>query len=178
MDQLHDFNQQSASSGLTLLSRPARSLPVDKFSSSCLIMSVVALLVGMALLTSVGSAAAQDVPSGTIELSGGNVSAGIGYTWGSGDLVFQGKKYPLKIDGLSILHVGVSGYTASGDVYGLTQPSDIEGVYTAVSAGIAIAGGPSATAMKNSKGVTIKMVSHHAGLNFSLGPKGMSIALQ
>jgi hypothetical protein len=173
MDRLHDFNQQSMR-----FSQATRGKTVNNSSSICLISFAVALLVGMALLIGVGSAAAQDVPSATIELSGGNVSAGIGYTWGSGELVFDGKKYPLTVNGISVLHVGVSGYTASGDVYNLTQPSDINGIYTAVSAGVAIAGGPSATAMQNSKGVVIKMVSHHAGLNFSLGPKGMSIALQ
>jgi hypothetical protein len=79
------------------------------------------------------------------------VAAGIGYTWGgSGTLIFDGKKYPLKVDGISIVYVGVSEYTESGTVYNLENLSDINGVYTAVSAGAAIAGGASATAMKNS----------------------------
>jgi hypothetical protein len=106
-------------------------------------------------------AASQDVPDATIEFSGGSVAAGIGYTWGRGILTYQGKHYPVKIDGLSIAHVGVSHYTASGAVYHLTQVTDINGVYTAVSAGAAVAGGASATAMKNSKGVVIQMVSTH-----------------
>jgi hypothetical protein len=123
-------------------------------------------------------AAAQNVPTGTIELSGGSVAAGIGYTWGKGILIFEGKRYPLKVDGLSIVHVGVSSYTASGTVYDLTKLSDINGVYTAVSAGAAIAGGASATAMKNSHGVLIQMVANHLGLNLSLGPKGVTIHVQ
>ena len=144
------------------------------------------LLVGLALLIGVGSGVAQDVPDATIEFSGGSVAAGIGFTWGSGELTFQGKKYPLNVSGLSIVnvsglsmvHVGVSSYTATGAVYHLTQASDINGIYTAVSAGVAVAGGASATAMKNSNGVVIQMVSTHAGLNFSLGAKGVTIALQ
>ncbi|HJU12673.1 MAG TPA: hypothetical protein VJ728_17440 [Candidatus Binataceae bacterium] len=128
-------------------------------------------------LVEVHSAAPQNVPTATIELSGGSVAAGVGYTWGSGTLIFDGKKYPLKIDGISIVHVGASQYTASGTVYNLKNLRDINGVYTAVSAGAAIAGGASATAMKNSHGVLIQMVSTHAGLNFSLGPKGVRITL-
>jgi hypothetical protein len=123
-------------------------------------------------------AAAQNVPTGTIQLSGGSIAAGIGFTWGSGTLIFEGKTYRLKVDGLSILQVGVSSYTASGTVYDLTKLSDINGIYTAVSAGAAVAGGASATAMKNSHGVLIQWVANHIGLNFSLAAKGVEIELQ
>jgi hypothetical protein len=125
-----------------------------------------------------GLAAAQSVPSGTLELSGGSVAAGIGYTWAHGTLIFDGQKYRLKVQGLSILQVGISAYTASGTVYNLTKLSDINGIYTAVSAGVAVAGGASATAMKNSNGVVIQWVATHQGLNLSLGAKGVSIHLE
>jgi hypothetical protein len=128
-------------------------------------------------LMAVGSAAPQDVPSGTIEFSGGSVAAGVGYTWGKGILIFEGKAYKLKVDGLSIVQVGISHYTATGTVYNLTSPSDIAGVYTAAAAGVAVAGGASATAMKNSKGVLIQMTSTHVGVNFSLSVKGVTISL-
>ncbi len=49
-----------------------------------LVMSLLALLPAMA---------ADQGPDGTIELSGGSVAVGIGYSWGSGKLVFQGKQY-------------------------------------------------------------------------------------
>ena len=121
--------------------------------------------------------AAADVPSATIELTGGSAAAGVGYTWGSGILIFHGKRYPLKLTGISAVHVGVSDYTASGTVYNLHKVSDIDGIYTAVSAGAAVGGGASVTAMKNSNGVLIETVANHEGVNLSLGPKGMSIAL-
>jgi hypothetical protein len=129
-------------------------------------------------LVEVRSALAQNVPTGTIELSGGSVAAGIGFTWGHGTLIFEGKKYPVKVSGLSIVQVGVSQYTASGTVYDLMKLSDINGIYTAVSAGAAVAGGASATAMKNSRGVLIELVANHLGLNFSLSAKGVMIQLQ
>jgi hypothetical protein len=62
----------------------------------------VVVLIGCALVKVV-PAAAQNIPTGTIELSGGSVAAGIGYTWGRGTLVFEGKKYRLKVNGISIL---------------------------------------------------------------------------
>jgi hypothetical protein len=123
-------------------------------------------------------AVAQSVPSGTLELSGGSVAAGIGYTWGHGTLIFEGKKYGLKVQGLSIVQVGISQYTASGTVYNLTKASDINGIYTAFSAGAAVAGGASATTMKNSNGVVIQWVATHQGINLSLSAKGVSIHLE
>lgn len=130
-------------------------------------------------LVEVHSAAAQNyVPTATIELSGGSVAAGVGYTWGTGTLIFEGKSYPLKVSGISAVHVAVSQYTASGTVYNLETLQDINGVYTGVSAGAAIGGGAGVTAMKNSHGVRIEMVATHAGLlNFKLGPQGVRISL-
>ena len=124
--------------------------------------------------SSVGNA----VPSAIIEFSGGSVAAGIGYSWGSGTVTWQGEKHNLSISGLSIVHVGISSYSASGVVYNMNNLTDINGIYTAVSAGVAVAGGASAIAMKNDRGVTIQMTSTHAGLNFSLGPKGVQVTLQ
>jgi hypothetical protein len=125
-----------------------------------------------------GLAAAQSAPTGTVELSGGSVAAGIGYTWGHGTLIFEGRRYRLKVQGLSIVQVGISQYTASGTVYGLTKISDINGIYTALSAGAAVAGGASATTMKNSNGVVIQWVATHQGFNLSLSAKGVSIHLE
>ena len=124
------------------------------------------------------SVAAQDVPTATIEFTGGSVAAGIGFTWGSGTLIFEGKEYPVKVNGLTIVHVGASGYSASGVVYQLTKLSDIEGVYTAVSAGVAVAGGATATTMKNDHAVAIEMTATHTGLNLQLGPEGVTITLK
>jgi hypothetical protein len=129
-------------------------------------------------LMGVRSAGAQDVPTATIEFSGGSVAAGIGFTWGSGTLIFDGKEYPVKVNGLTIVHVGASGYSASGIVYHLTKLSDIEGVYRSASAGVAVAGGATATTMKNDHAVVIEMTATHTGLNLQLGPEGVTISLK
>jgi len=121
--------------------------------------------------------AADQVPDGTIELSGGSVAVGIGYSWGSGHLVFQGKSYPLKVTGLSVANVGASDYTASGSVFNLKRPEDIAGNFAAAAAGATVAGGASATILKNEKGVTIQMTATRTGLQFTLAAEGMKIAL-
>jgi hypothetical protein len=178
-----DANYQSntlSSPHLTVIREARRATAVlALFNSKGCTKFTVALILWLSCgLAGVRLAAAQGVPTGTIELSGGSVAVGIGYTWGKGILIFEGKRYPIKVEGLSIVQVGVSSYTASGTVYDLTKLSNVNGIYTAASAGVAIAGGASATAMKNSHGVLIQMVSNHMGLNFSLAPKGVKIELQ
>jgi hypothetical protein len=158
---------------LTRATKPANTLAffTAKWSRRAMLALVIWISCGLVAVRS----AVSDVPTGTIEFTGKSVAVGVGYSWGKGILIFEGRHYPLKVDGLSVVHVGVSRYTATGTVYNLMKVSDINGVYTAVSAGAAIGGGASATAMKNSKGVLIQMVSTHIGLNFSLGPKGVTI---
>ena len=129
------------------------------------------------LLLLLPAMAADQVPDGTIELTGGSVSVGIGYTWGSGHLVFQGKTYQLKTNGLSVVDVGASDYTASGTVYNLKKVEDIQGNYTAGSAGAVVAGGASVTIMKNQNGVTIQLTSTRQGLQFTLAAQGLYITL-
>ena len=181
MNHLSDVNSElngTDSIPRTLTVATRRTAAYAFYSSNWWRRLTVALIVLISSgLVEVYSAASQDVPNATIELSGGSVAAGVGYTWGKGIVTYEGKHYPVKVDGLSILHVGASSYTASGTVYNLKKITDINGVYTAVSAGVAVAGGASATSMKNSKGVLIQMASTHLGVNFSLGAKGVTISL-
>ena len=67
-----------------------------------------------------------------------------------------------KVTGISAIHVGISNYTASETVYNLKKLSDINGVYTAMSAGAVLAGGAGATIMENSHNIVIQLVATHA----------------
>jgi len=137
------------------------------------------VLIGMiaSLFVLLPAVAADQVPDGTIELTGGSVSAGIGYTWGKGHLVFQGKTYQLKINGLSVVDIGASNYTASGTVYNLKKVKDIEGNYTAGEASGTVAGGAGGTIMKNQNGVKIELTATRQGLQFTLAAQGLNITL-
>ena len=137
-----------------------------------------ATFAGVLAVLAVAPALAADKPSGSIELKGGGVAYGVGFSWGGGTLHFQGKDYPLKIGGLSVVDIGASKYTATGTVYHLTKVSDVEGVYAAVQAGATVAGGASVQSMKNDKGVLIKLKSTNAGLQFTAAPKGVNISLK
>jgi hypothetical protein len=105
------------------------------------------------------------------------VALGVGYSWGGGHLVFQGKSYPLKVSGLSAADVGASDYTASGSVYNLKRPEDIAGNFAAAGAGATMAGGVSGTILENEKGVTIQMTAVRTGLQITLAAERMKITL-
>ena len=121
--------------------------------------------------------AASDTPDATIELSGGTVAAGVGYSWAKGTLDFQGQSIPVNVKGLSVAALGVGSVRASGEVYNLEKLQDFEGNYTAVSAGATLAGGAAATAMKNQNGVVIKLRSTTQGLQLNLSVEGVAITL-
>lgn len=117
-------------------------------------------------------------PDATVTLKGGSVAAGIGYTWGHGEIQFQDATHRFTIKGVSLVDVGADGYTASGHVYHLKKLEDFAGNYIAAEAGIAIAGGGNALVLKNEHGVVMKLVATDIGLKFTLAGDGVHIALK
>jgi hypothetical protein len=135
------------------------------------------LAMGFSVLLAQPLPASAEAPDGVIELSGGSVAAGIGFSWGSGTLIFQGQRYPLKVSGLSLASVGITNYTAAGEVTGLRTAQDINGVFTSVAAGATLGGGRNVAAMKNQNGVVIQLTSTTAGLSLTLAAAGVKISI-
>jgi len=135
-----------------------------------LALAVVALVGGTAL--------AQETPDATLVFTGGSVAVGIGYSWGSGTLTYQGKEYPFSVEGLSVGEVGAASITASGDVYNLKTLDDFNGNYVAATAQATVGGGAGATAMQNQKSVLLKIVSTTQGLDFKFAADGVKITLK
>jgi hypothetical protein len=109
-------------------------------------------------------------------VSGGFI---IGAAGGRGTLTYQGKRYPLRIGGVSIgLVFGAAKAELVGQAYNLTRPSDISGTYTAVEAGYALAGGRRTARLKNSKGVILVLRGRQIGLEVSLDLSGMQVSLR
>ena len=126
-----------------------------------------------------GFAAAQDKkPDATLSMSEGQVAVGIGFSWGKGVLAYQGKEYPFKVNGLSVVDVGITKATSSGKVYNLKKLEDFNGNYTAASAEGTVAGGAGVLKMKNQNGVEIELVSTTQGVNLKLSVEGVKIQLE
>jgi hypothetical protein len=135
------------------------------------------LSAGLMLAAAVTPALAQE-RSADITFSGGSVAAGVGFTWGSGDLHFQGKTYPITVHGLSVVDVGVAKIEGSGDVYNLQRVEDFSGNYTAVAGGVTFAGGGALAVLENQNGVRIYVRSTTLGLKLNLSPGGVAIGLK
>ena len=144
-------------------------------------MSTYKTLVAMILIAcavAVGGAVAEDKqPVGWVDFSSTQVAIGIGGQWGNGELKFNGKRYPIKVNGLSIIDVGVAKMEATGEVYDLTDVNDFPGTYYAATGGAALAGGASGSVMKNNKGVIIHLWGKDKGLKFQLGGEGVKFQL-
>ena len=107
------------------------------------------------------------------------VSAGfiVGIGGGEGRLTFNGHTYPLRIGGISIGTIGASGGTLVGRALHLHNPADIVGTYTAVGAGVAIAGGAQVIRMRNSNGVILELKGMQAGFAANIGVSGFSLSM-
>jgi hypothetical protein len=109
------------------------------------------------------------------------VNAGfiVGVSGGSGTLVYQGKRYPLKIGGVSLgATFGASKAELSGTVLNLNKVSDIAGTYGATEAGYALVSGRKTARLKNTKGVVLVLRGRQVGLEVQLDLSGLQVALK
>ena len=120
-----------------------------------------------------------EAATGAIRLhvvSGGFI---VGIGGGSGVLSFRGVRYPLTLSGVSVgATIGLSGADLVGTAANLHDVHDIEGAYTAGSAGVAVAGGAGVVQLSNARGVVLHLQGRQVGFKFSLAVSGLSIALK
>ena len=137
---------------------------------------------GLAILGTVlllmQAAHAAETPDAKVQITGKSVSAGVGFSWGSGVLTYQGKDYPFSVSGLSAGNVGLASATLAGDVFNLKNLDDFNGNYTSAGAGATVAGGGGAMTMKNQNGVVMNVAGTTKGLSFKLGVDGMKVELK
>jgi hypothetical protein len=133
--------------------------------------AVVALLAGPAL-------ADDKKPEATLRLSEGSVAAGIGWTWGSGELNYAGRTYKVKVSGLGVAEVGVTKAEATGNVYNLKNLEDFDGVYAAAGAEGTAGKGAGVSSLRNSKGVVINLKSETKGANIKVAAEGIKLTVE
>src|SRR5438034_11637273 len=123
------------------------------------VKKIVVLLLTLSAMTGFAIAASHEGKSdATLRFSGGSFAAGIGFSWGSGTLTYKGKDYPVSVNGLSLGKVGITGGSATGEVYNLKRLQDFDGHYVASGRGgrgVILAGGGSAVTMRNQNGVRV-----------------------
>src|SRR5262245_50623615 len=108
------------------------------------------MLVLVAIVMGAGATPSRAV-TGAVRFTVTRAGFIVGVGGGSGVLVFQGRRYPLSVGGLGVgFTVGASKADLVGRALNMRQASDIEGIYSAIGAGIAVAGGGTGVRLQNS----------------------------
>jgi hypothetical protein len=136
-------------------------------------------IVAGAALVSAGGVSAAEAATGSIAFKIFRAGFIVGVGGGSGSLIFAGSRYPLSVGGVSLgATIGVAGAELIGQAYHLNDVHDIEGVYSAVGAGLAVAGGGAVAELSNARGVLLKLRGKRVGFMFSLDLGGLNISLK
>jgi lipid-binding SYLF domain-containing protein len=103
----------------------------------------------------------------------------IGGSAGGGTLVFHGRCYPLAIGGVSYgFTFGASATDFVGTVSNIRTPFDVNGVYGAAGAGVAIGPGAGAIVLTNQNGAVLTLSGRQAGLIVAADLNGLIISLR
>ena len=117
--------------------------------------------------------------TGTVHIEIAKAGFIVGVGGGRGTLVFNGRRYPLRVGGLSVgATIGASKADLVGRAYNLRRASDIAGTYTAVGAGVAAGGGVSGIRLQNARGVVLELRGRNIGLEFNANVSGVEISLR
>ena len=132
----------------------------------------------MAAVMLLAVAAPSNAATGTVRVTVTRAGFIIGVGGGSGTLRFANRSYPLSVGGISVGTLGISQVDFVGRAYHLSRPQDIVGTYTAVGAGLAIAGGARVARLRNANGVVLELRGRQVGFEVSLDLSGMTVSLR
>src|SRR6476620_2893185 len=97
--------------------------------------TLVALFVG---ITCFSSSSRADTGKVAVVFTKGGFIVGVG--GGEGVLIYHGRQYPFTVSGMSVgFTIGASTTKLVGRAFNLTGPTSIEGAYSAIGAGGAVA---------------------------------------
>ena len=147
-----------------------------------IVKKIAILSLVVAVMTGFTQAASHhSAPDATLRLSGGSFALGIGFRWGSGTLTYKGKDYPVKVNGLSIGKVGMTGVSAYGEVFNLKHLQDFNGHYNVGGAGtrgVTLGSGKSGTIMTNQAGVIVRVSATQQGVAVNATGGGVDMQLK
>ena len=136
----------------------------------------VMTLVAAALLFAAASPSYADTGSVRVTVTRAGFIIGVG--GGTGTLHLGNRTYPLSVGGISVGTLGVSRADFVGRAYHIRRAQDIAGTYTAVGAGLAIAGGARVARLRNANGVVLELRGRQVGFEVSIDLSGMTVSLR
>lgn len=103
----------------------------------------------------------------------------LGVGGGDGVLIFHGRRYPFTVSGMSIgATIGASTTQFTGRALNLRSPGDIQGTYSVIGAGGALAAGAGGVQLQNERGVVLQLHGPKVGVELSAAVGGVHIALR
>src|SRR6516162_8723862 len=103
----------------------------------------------------------------------------VGGSGGSGTLVFHGRRYPISIGGVSYgFTFGASATDFVGTVSNIRTPFDVNGVYGAAGAGVAVGPGAGGIVLANQNGAVLTISGRQMGLIVAADLNGLVITLR
>ena len=141
---------------------------------SCTNVALVALLAGVARISTPSYAEIGQVA--VIFTKGGFI---VGVGGGEGVLMLRGKRYPFTVSGMSVgFTIGASTSKFVGRALNLKGPASIEGTYSAIGAGGAIAAGAGGVQLQNANGVILQLSGPKVGAEVSAAVGGVTVRLK
>jgi hypothetical protein len=140
----------------------------------CTSVALVALLVGVAGISTPSHAEVGQV---AVVFTKGGFIVGVG--GGEGLLILRGKRYPFTVSGMSVgFTIGASTTKFVGRALNLRGPASIEGTYSAIGAGGAIAAGAGGVQLQNANGVILQLSGPRVGAEVSAAVGGVTVRLK
>lgn len=142
-----------------------------------------ALTIAVTLASGLYHATAQDIPTKSVDtdmiftFSLKQAAAGIGYSWGEGELRYGGQTYHFRIEGGGIAALGYNVVRGTGRVFDIKKLSDFDGTYWTLSADAAAGRGRDVFVMENQYGVRVNMRGESNGGYLSASIKRLRFRL-
>lgn len=103
----------------------------------------------------------------------------VGVGGGEGVLALRGKHYPFTVSGMSVgFTIGASTTKLVGRALNLRGPASIEGTYSTIGAGAAVAAGAGGVQLQNANGVILQLSGAKVGAELSAAVGGVTIRLK
>jgi hypothetical protein len=127
-----------------------------------------------------GAASPSRAETGTVRVifTKGGFIVGVGS--GNGVLTFKGRHYPFRVGGMSVgFTIGASTTNLHGQALNMRSPTDIQGSYSVIGAGGALAAGAGGVQLQNNQtGVVLQLAGGKVGVELSAAVGGVTITLQ
>ena len=137
----------------------------------------VALIAFLAGVTGLSTSARAETGQVAVVFTKGGFIVGVG--GGEGVLVLRGKRYPFTVSGMSVgFTIGASTTKYVGHAFHLRGPASIEGSYSVIGAGGAVAAGAGGVQLRNGNGVVLQLSGPKVGAEVSAAVGGVTVRLK